>query len=66
MPDVGLRPMRLFFATIIRDTRAASAVEYGLICAMIVLAMVAALNSVAGNTITMWGNVSETVTNSTG
>ncbi len=58
--------MRLFFATIIRDTRAASAVEYALICAMIVLAMVAALNSVAGNTISMWGNVSATVNGSTG
>jgi pilus assembly protein Flp/PilA len=53
--------MRLFFATIIRDTKAATAVEYGLICAMIVLAMVAALNSVAGNTISMWNNVSATV-----
>jgi pilus assembly protein Flp/PilA len=58
--------MRLFFATLIRDTRAASAVEYALICAMIVLAMIAALNSVAGNTISMWNNVSETVTDTTG
>jgi pilus assembly protein Flp/PilA len=66
MPDVGIRPMRLFFATLIRDTKAASAVEYALICAMIVLAMVAALNSVAGNTIAMWGNVSATVNGSTG
>jgi pilus assembly protein Flp/PilA len=53
--------MRLFFATIIRDIKAATAVEYGLICAMIVLAMIAALNSVAGNTISMWNNVSATV-----
>ncbi len=66
MPAVGIRPMRLFFATLIRDTRAASAVEYALICAMIVLAMIAALNSVAGNTISMWNNVSETVTDTTG
>ncbi|HEX8625044.1 MAG TPA: Flp family type IVb pilin [Allosphingosinicella sp.] len=56
--------MRLFFAKLIRDSKAASAVEYGLICALIVLAMIAALNSVAGNTIGMWNNVSETVTNS--
>ena len=65
MPDLGLRPMRHFFATLIRDTKAASAVEYALICALIVLAMIAALNSVAGNTILMWNNVSDTVTNST-
>jgi pilus assembly protein Flp/PilA len=64
MPDVGLRPMRLFFAKLIRDIKAASAVEYALICALIVLAMIAALNSVASNTITMWNDVSATVTNS--
>jgi pilus assembly protein Flp/PilA len=58
--------MRPFFAKLIRDIKAASAVEYGLICALIVLAMIAGLNSVAGNTITMWDNVSETVTSSTG
>jgi pilus assembly protein Flp/PilA len=58
------RPMRLFFAKLIRDIKAASAVEYGLICALIVLAMIAGLNGVAGKTISMWGNVSETVTNS--
>lgn len=60
------RPMRLFFAKLIRDIKAASAVEYGLICALIVLAMIAGLNAVAGSTITMWNNVSETVTDSTG
>lgn len=58
--------MRLFFAKLIRDIKAASAVEYGLICALIVLAMIAGLNAVAGSTITMWNNVSETVTDSTG
>jgi pilus assembly protein Flp/PilA len=56
--------MRHFFAKLIRDIKAASAVEYALICALIVLAMIAALNSVAGNTISMWNNVSATVTDS--
>lgn len=44
-----------------RDERGATAVEYGLIAAMIVLAMVAALTQVASSTTGMWNNVSETV-----
>ncbi len=42
--------------------RGATAVEYALILAMIVLAMLAALNSVANKTITMWNNVATEVT----
>ncbi|HEX8126684.1 MAG TPA: Flp family type IVb pilin [Allosphingosinicella sp.] len=53
--------MRLFFAKLVRDIKAASAVEYALICALIVLAMIAGLNAVAGSTITMWNNVSSDV-----
>jgi pilus assembly protein Flp/PilA len=56
-----VRPMRHFFAKLIRNIKAATAVEYGLICAMIVLAMIAGLNAVAGSTITMWNNVSNDV-----
>ena len=52
--------MRLF-AKLIRDTKAASAVEYSLICALIVLAMIAGLNAVAGSTIAMWNDVSANV-----
>ncbi len=52
--------MRLF-AKLIRDTKAASAVEYALICALIVLAMIAGLNAVAGSTISMWDDVSNNV-----
>jgi pilus assembly protein Flp/PilA len=61
MPDVGIRPMRLFFAKLVRDIKAASAVEYALICALIVIAMIAGLNAVAGSTIAMWNNVSSDV-----
>ena len=50
-----------FFAKLIRDIKAASAVEYALICALIVLAMIAGLNAVAGSTISMWNEVSENV-----
>jgi pilus assembly protein Flp/PilA len=43
------------------DERGATAVEYGLIVALIVLAMIGALRSVAGATIDMWGDVSNNV-----
>lgn len=43
------------------DRRGATAVEYGLIVALIVLAMVGALSSVADTTTTMWNNVSTKV-----
>ncbi len=42
-----------------RDERGATAVEYGLIISMIVLAMVGALVEVAGATGNMWNTVSE-------
>lgn len=45
------------------DTRAATAVEYGLILALIVLAMMASLRNVAAVTVGMWGNVSNKVAN---
>lgn len=44
-----------------KDERAASAVEYALILALIVLAMMAALQQVASSTINMWNNVSTQV-----
>lgn len=40
-----------------RDEHGATAVEYGLILAMVVLAMMAALNGVASETIKLWGDV---------
>ena len=50
------RPTKLM-----KDERGVSAVEYGLIVALIVLAMMAALVQVATATTTMWNNVSDTV-----
>jgi pilus assembly protein Flp/PilA len=46
-----------FFKRLLRDTRGGTAIEYGLIAALIVVAMIGALNSVAGETIIMWSNV---------
>ena len=57
--------MRLFFAKLVGDIKGASAVEYALICALIVLAMIAGLNAVAGQTISMWTDVSNNVTEAT-
>jgi pilus assembly protein Flp/PilA len=50
------------FLRIFKDERAATAVEYGLILAMVFLAMVGALSLVASTTINMWDNVAEQVT----
>jgi len=46
-----------------RDEKAATAVEYGLIIALIFLAIVAAVDNVAKRTIKMWNNVSTEVSN---
>ena len=52
------------FSRLVRDERGATAVEYGLIISMIVLAMVGALQGVAGTTGNMWNHVSSVVTSS--
>ncbi len=61
-----LRPMlrRLFgrLTPALRDSRAATAVEYGLIVALIVIVMVVALKQVADANSNMWRNVSDKVT----
>ena len=43
---------------ILEDRSGATAVEYGLILALIVIAMISALNTFANSTINMWNNVS--------
>jgi len=46
---------------IMKDERAATAVEYGLILALIVLAMFAALDNVANTTVNMWDDIENEV-----
>jgi pilus assembly protein Flp/PilA len=46
---------------LIRDTKAATAVEYGLICALIVLAIMAALLALGTVAKDLWNNVSHKV-----
>jgi len=48
-------------SNLIRDEKAVSAVEYGLIISLIVVAMIAGLRGVAGSTTTMWNNISDAV-----
>ncbi|WP_419180074.1 Flp family type IVb pilin [Erythrobacter oryzae] len=42
---------------LVDDQSGATAIEYGLILSLIVIAMIAALQGVATTTINMWGNV---------
>ena len=52
--------MRLF-ARVMRDARGASAVEYGLIAAFIVVAMIVGLMLLATSTTDMWNSVQQNV-----
>jgi pilus assembly protein Flp/PilA len=53
--------IRLLLAPL-ADRRAATAVEYGLICALIVIAIIASIRGVATSTTAMWNTVSNNVT----
>lgn len=46
---------------LIRNSKAATSIEYGLICALIVLAIMAALVALGTVTTDMWNNVSTKV-----
>ena len=41
--------------------RGATAIEYGLICALIVIAMMAGLQTLAGGSSSMWGKIQTSV-----
>ena len=49
---------------LVRDTKGATAVEYGLIVSLVVIAMITALSSVAETTSNMWNYVADNVENS--
>ncbi|HYZ48121.1 MAG TPA: Flp family type IVb pilin [Sphingomonas sp.] len=53
--------MSLFVRKLIRSAAGATAVEYGLIVALIVVAAMAAILSVADTTIGMWNGIAENV-----
>ena len=47
------------WARILADERGTSAIEYGLICAMIVIGLISAVSGVASETTSMWNTVSK-------
>jgi pilus assembly protein Flp/PilA len=47
-----------FFKRLSQDTRGTSAVEYGLILSLVVLAVIAAVTGVANETQKMWSDIS--------
>jgi pilus assembly protein Flp/PilA len=51
-----------FFKRLLRDNRGATAVEYGLIVALIVIAVIASVQGVANETNGLWAEVRENVT----
>ena len=60
LPAGGLEAMARLLK-LLRDKKAATAVEYGLIIALIVLAMMAGLSQFAATTIKMWNDVATNV-----
>lgn len=51
------RRLRPLLAALLRDGKAATAVEYGLILALIVLGVMAALIGLGGQSQNTWGNI---------
>jgi len=56
--------IRQNFRTLLCDEQGATAIEYGLIAALIVIAMMGALGGLGGGVGGMWTNLSNTVANS--
>ena len=53
--------MRKFMWRILRDDKGATAIEYGLIVSLLVIAIIGALNSFAGNAIGMFTVVEDKI-----
>lgn len=51
--------------SVLRDDRGTSAVEYGLICTLIVLAIMGAINSFANTNMRTWNSITTQVANAT-
>jgi pilus assembly protein Flp/PilA len=57
--------MLKFFRGVVKSQEGATAVEYGLIVSLIVVAIMGAMSTVADSTINMWNGVSENIVNAT-
>ena len=55
--------IKRFITRLARNDTGATAIEYGLIMALIMLTMMGAVVGVANTTITMWNNVSTKIIN---
>ena len=53
--------IRRMLRTLVTDERGATAIEYGLIAALIIVAMIGALSSLGGGTVGMWTKVNNNV-----
>ena len=58
---MGYDAMKNWLGRIVRDERGATAIEYGLIVSLIIIAMVGALNTLGDSTTGMWNDVSNEV-----
>jgi pilus assembly protein Flp/PilA len=56
----GVIAIRTYFRTLRADRRGATAIEYGLIAALIVIAMMTGLSSLGGGVGGMWTKLSNT------
>ncbi len=55
--------IRTTFRNLLADQGAATAIEYGLIAALIVLAMVSAISQLGGGALGMWTGLNDAVQN---
>ena len=49
--------IRYYVRALFADRRGATAIEYGLIAALIVVAMIAGMKSLGGGLVSIWGNI---------
>lgn len=54
-----------FVGRLLRDKRGGTAIEYGLICALIIISMMVAIRNFANVSVNMWTNVSNKMQNPT-
>lgn len=55
--------IRTTMLRLLADNRGATAIEYGLICALIVVAMITGLSALGGGAGGMWTHIGEQVSN---
>jgi len=56
-------PSRHLFKHILHDERGGTAIEYGLIVSLIVIAMITTLSTLADSTLSLWDHVEEQIEN---